>query len=160
MNRAHWELSLHIFFMPWQPAEPEDWPTLHEMLFQLLASMLMIVTIAALRILAVISRCIWMHVFLFAGSRPAPPMGKRLGCAATTWKMALLSATLNFWGLVAPNLIVTMVCSFRWFMSSHLMMLMLQCDQNFIALGGLMQLSSEHHCSSGDEQSSSKKKKR
>ena len=101
------------------------------MLFQSLACMLMIMAIDALSTLAVVSRCSWMWCIMFAGSRSTPHEGKRLQCA-TSWKMASISATLDFSGVIAPSLIPTMVCSFRWLKLLHLMMLMLPGGHNFI----------------------------
>ena len=70
--------------------------------------------------------------------------GKRLWCAATLWKIASISAMLDFWGVIVPNWIPTMVCSFRQLMQFRLMMLIKPVEKNFIAFAdGPMWMSSE-----------------
>ena len=131
-QNSSWAFILCIF-MPWQPPEPENCPNFQMTLYQLLASMLMVVPVATLSTLAEISRCSCMQYFVFAGSRSAPHEGKRQRCAATSWKMALIIAVLDFWGAIVSNLTTTTAHSFRWFMWSHWTMLMPPAEQNFIA---------------------------
>ena len=140
---AHWELSFHVFFMPWQSPQPECWASTQMMSFQSLAPMIIIMAIAALSALALVGMCSWMQCFMFAGSRSAPHQGKRPQCAATPQKMALISAILDDWSIIAPNLKTMMVHSFGWLMSSHLMMLTMQREQTFNAFTGRSMWSSD-----------------
>ena len=120
-----------------QPSEPDNWPTPQVMSFQSLASMLMIMTIAALSTFTVVSRCSWTWCFTFAGSRSTPCVEMRPWCI----KDGINQCYAGFLRCSFTKCVKKNVCWFRWLMSLYMMMLMLPGEQNFITfMGGPMQL--------------------
>ena len=138
---AQQELSFHVSSHYGSHQSPRtDPPPMWSL--QSLASMLTMVAIAALRTCAVVRKCSWMWCLIVVGSRSAPHEGKWWWCAATSWKIALMRASLDFWGVFAPNMIPMMVCSLKLLMLLHLIMLMLPGEQNFMAFMGWQMLPS------------------